>query len=192
MALCHPFSLASCDACFTHQFIISLLSGMSRAVHPQESSEVDVDHCHMPGWASLSTFHPFDFVASSFTDCEEDGMCGITCHLSRLPSKRACGIVTISITKPKQSLNRALGLARLQRCTGEIARHQPSQRQAGSDGFGPQAARRQHVRTGLRQTGPPGGIPHTQSLQASGQVSTFGRTAFVKVMWEKIIMVMEM
>ena len=72
-------------------------------------------------------------------------MCGMTCHLSRLSSKRACMTATISIAKPKQSLNGALGFARFQRCTGEIAHHQPSQRQAGSDGFGPQAARRQHV-----------------------------------------------
>ena len=67
MAQSHPFSLATCEDCFTHQLITSLLSGMSRAVHPQESSKADVEHCHMPVWASHSTFHPF--VAGSFTDC---------------------------------------------------------------------------------------------------------------------------
>ena len=38
---------ASCDGCFARQSIcsvVSLHSGMSRAVHPQEFSKVNVDH----------------------------------------------------------------------------------------------------------------------------------------------------
>ena len=38
---------AACEGCFARQCIcsvISLHSGMSRAVHPQEFSKVDVDH----------------------------------------------------------------------------------------------------------------------------------------------------
>ena len=38
---------ATCEGCFAHQsisLVISLHSGMSRAVHPQEFSKVDVDH----------------------------------------------------------------------------------------------------------------------------------------------------
>ena len=57
---------ANCESCFAHQSIcsvISLHSGMSRAVHPQESSKVDVDHWHISVWASHSTFSLF--VASS-------------------------------------------------------------------------------------------------------------------------------
>ena len=37
--------------------VMCLDAGMSRAEHPQESSEVDVEQCHiMPVWASHSTF----------------------------------------------------------------------------------------------------------------------------------------
>ena len=42
---------ATCDCCFTRQSIcsvISLHSGMSRALHQQEFSKVDVDYRHIP------------------------------------------------------------------------------------------------------------------------------------------------
>ena len=58
---------ATCGGCFARQSVcsvVSLHSGMSRAVHPQEFSKVDVDHRHIPVWASHSTFH-FYFLASS-------------------------------------------------------------------------------------------------------------------------------
>ena len=42
---------------FQH-IIISLHSGMSRAVHPQDFSKVDVDQEHIPVWVSHSIF-PF-------------------------------------------------------------------------------------------------------------------------------------
>ena len=48
------------EGCFTRQSIcsvISLHSNMSRVVHPQEFSKVDVDHRHIPIWASHYTFH---------------------------------------------------------------------------------------------------------------------------------------
>ena len=46
---------ATCESCIVR--IISLNSGMSRAVHPREFSEMDVDRRHIPVWASHSTFH---------------------------------------------------------------------------------------------------------------------------------------
>ena len=51
---------ATCEGCFARQSIfsvVSLPSGMSRAVHPQEFSKVDVDHRRIPVWASHSIFH---------------------------------------------------------------------------------------------------------------------------------------
>ena len=52
---------ATCEGCFAHKSIcsvISLHSSMSRAVHPQEFSKVDVNHWHIPVWASShSVFH---------------------------------------------------------------------------------------------------------------------------------------
>ena len=51
---------ATCEGCFARQSVcsaVSLHSGMSRAVHPQESSKVDVDYRRIPVWASHSTFH---------------------------------------------------------------------------------------------------------------------------------------
>ena len=51
---------ATCEGCFAHQSVcsvISLHSGMSRAVHPQEFLKVDVDHRHIPVWASHCTLH---------------------------------------------------------------------------------------------------------------------------------------
>ena len=57
---------ATCEGCFARQSVcsvVSLHSGMSRAVHPQEFSKVDVDHRHIPVWVSHSTFH--FFVAGS-------------------------------------------------------------------------------------------------------------------------------
>ena len=57
---------ATCEGCFARQSIcspISLRCGMSRAVHSQELSKVDVNHRHIPVWASQSTFH--FFAASS-------------------------------------------------------------------------------------------------------------------------------
>ena len=42
---------ATCEGCFARQSIcsgVSLHSGISRAVHPQEFSKVDVDHWHIP------------------------------------------------------------------------------------------------------------------------------------------------
>ena len=50
---------ATCECCYGRQFIhsvVSLHSGMSRAVHPQEFSKGGVDYCHNPVWASHSTF----------------------------------------------------------------------------------------------------------------------------------------
>ena len=50
---------ATCEGCFARQSIrsvISLHSGMSRAVQPQEFSKVDVNHRRIPIWASHSTF----------------------------------------------------------------------------------------------------------------------------------------
>lgn len=35
----------------------SLASGMSGTGHPHECFEAVIKHCHMPTWASLSTFH---------------------------------------------------------------------------------------------------------------------------------------
>ena len=49
---------ATCEGCLARQSIcsvISLQSGMSRAVHPQEFSKVDVGHQHIPVWAPNST-----------------------------------------------------------------------------------------------------------------------------------------
>ena len=46
-----------CFACLSICSVISLHSSMSRAVHPQEFLKVDVDHRHIPVWASHSTFH---------------------------------------------------------------------------------------------------------------------------------------
>ena len=51
---------AACESCFARQSVcsvISLHSGMSRAVHPQEFSKVDVSHRHSLVWASRSIFH---------------------------------------------------------------------------------------------------------------------------------------
>ena len=48
----------TCEGCFARQSIcsvISLHSGVSRAAHPQEFWKVDVDHRHIPVWASHST-----------------------------------------------------------------------------------------------------------------------------------------
>ena len=49
------------EGCFTRQSILSVISrhsDMSRVVlHPQEFSKVDVDHRHIPVWASHYTFH---------------------------------------------------------------------------------------------------------------------------------------
>ena len=46
---------ATCESCFARQSVcsvVSLHSGMSRAVHPQEFPKVDVDHRHIPVWPS--------------------------------------------------------------------------------------------------------------------------------------------
>ena len=51
---------ATCEDCFACQSIcsaISFHSSMSRAVHPQEFSKVDVNNQHIPVWASHSTFY---------------------------------------------------------------------------------------------------------------------------------------
>ena len=51
---------ATCEGCFAYQCICSVIflhSGMSRAVHTQEFSKVDVDHRHIPVCAFNSTFH---------------------------------------------------------------------------------------------------------------------------------------
>ena len=49
------------EGCFTRQSILSVISlhsDMSRVVlHPQEFSKMDVDHRHIPVWASHYTFH---------------------------------------------------------------------------------------------------------------------------------------
>ena len=54
----------------SYYFYYSLHSGMSRAVHPQEFLKVDVEHRHIPIWASHSTFH---FLSQAHWICEEDG-----------------------------------------------------------------------------------------------------------------------
>ena len=49
---------ATCEGCLAPQSIcsvVSLHSGMSRAVHPQEFTKVDVDHQHISIWAPNST-----------------------------------------------------------------------------------------------------------------------------------------
>ena len=54
------------DGCFARQSICSVISfdsGMSRTVHPQDFSKVDVEDWHMPVWTSHSTF--LLFVAGS-------------------------------------------------------------------------------------------------------------------------------
>ena len=56
---------ATCEGCFAYQCICSVISfhsGMSRAVHPKEFSKVDVDHWHIPVWASHS--HTFGCVTT--------------------------------------------------------------------------------------------------------------------------------
>ena len=53
---------ATCEGCFARRSmcsVVSLHSGMSRAVHPKEFSKVDVDHRQVPVRASHSTFHFF-------------------------------------------------------------------------------------------------------------------------------------
>ena len=50
---------ATCEGCFARQSIfsvVSLHSGMSRAIHTQAFSKVDVDHRRIPVWASHSIF----------------------------------------------------------------------------------------------------------------------------------------
>ena len=59
---------ATCQSCFARQStcsVVSLHSGMSRAVHPQEFSKVNVDHRHIP---SGLPFHFSLSVASSVTE----------------------------------------------------------------------------------------------------------------------------
>ena len=65
---------ATCEGCFARQSICSLQSGMSRAVHPQEFSKVDVHHRHIPVWASHSTFH-FNRPVSLFVSVLSFSMC---------------------------------------------------------------------------------------------------------------------
>ena len=51
---------AVCEGCFMRQSVCSVVflhSSRSGAIHPQELSKVDVDHWHIPVWASHSTFH---------------------------------------------------------------------------------------------------------------------------------------
>ena len=51
---------ATCEGCFVHQsicLVISLHSGMSKAIPPQEFLKVAVDHWHIPVWAFHFTFH---------------------------------------------------------------------------------------------------------------------------------------
>ena len=70
--------LATCEGCFARQSIcsvVSLPSGMSSAVHPQEFRKVDVDHRHIPVWASHFTFH---LLQHAHWICEDDGMCDPT------------------------------------------------------------------------------------------------------------------
>ena len=46
-----------CFACLSTCLVVSLHSGMFWAVHLQEVLKVNVDHWHIPVWASHSTFH---------------------------------------------------------------------------------------------------------------------------------------
>ena len=69
---------AICEGCFARNCIcsvISLHSGMSRAVHPQELSQVDVALWHIPVWDSYYTFH---FLEQTHWTFEDDTMCGLT------------------------------------------------------------------------------------------------------------------
>ena len=63
---------AICVGCFSHQSIcssvISLHSGMSNAVHPQEFLKLDVSQWHIPIRASHSTVHFCLFVYSKLTE----------------------------------------------------------------------------------------------------------------------------
>ena len=80
---------ATCKSYFLCQSICSAISfpgGMSRAVHPQESSRVDVEHRHVPIWASdppPPPPHPpppfFFFFFFFFSKCIESAkMSGLT------------------------------------------------------------------------------------------------------------------
>ena len=49
----------TCEGCFARQSIcsvVSLHSGVSKAIHPQEFLKVAVEHWHIPVWDSRSTF----------------------------------------------------------------------------------------------------------------------------------------
>ena len=50
--------------------VISLHSGMSRAVQPLDFSKVDVDHSHIPIWASGSAFDIIIITVKVFTKYE--------------------------------------------------------------------------------------------------------------------------
>ena len=69
----------TCDGCFLSA-VVSIDSSMSRTVHPEESSRVDVEHWHMPFWTSHFTFH---FLQQAHWICEDDCFCGLTVHLLR-------------------------------------------------------------------------------------------------------------
>ena len=69
---------ATCEGCFSRQSVcsvISLHSGMSRAVHRQEFSEVDVDHWRIP----VSLGFPFQFSLPLFSALEQAHCTLIAC-----------------------------------------------------------------------------------------------------------------
>ena len=82
-----PEKQTTCEGCFARQSIcsaVSLLSGMSRAVRPQEFSKVDV-------WVSHSTFHFFSLGWS---------VAGHTSHIVRLVCNAKCAVPQKTVTSP--------------------------------------------------------------------------------------------
>ena len=63
-----------CFACPSFCSIMSLHCDMSKAVHPQDFSNVSIIHCLMPVWVSHST------VCSNLVESVrmDDGMCGLS------------------------------------------------------------------------------------------------------------------
>ena len=88
LALCpQVVSQAPCEGCFSRHCVCSVVSlhtGMFKAVHPQECSKVDVDYWHIPVWASHSTF------VSSSLNLWERWHVWSDCHLWRQSSGGHC------------------------------------------------------------------------------------------------------
>ena len=90
---------ATCEGCFARQSVCSVVSlhtGMSRAVHPQEFRKVDVDHRNIPVQASVCINLLYLFCPSKLrTTCSPFSFCGqLMASLSTLqavPLNRPCG-----------------------------------------------------------------------------------------------------